>query len=427
MSRFASALLVLTLVLNPLLVPAAHAGERFTSVAAAEARVMHLADRRLALMPGVAAAKWQSGAAVVDEARERAVIEGALAGAERLDLAPEPVRAVFEAQIRSARAVQLALHARWREHGYDFAEPVPDLAGGVRPQLDALTHEMLTALYVLASARAMGPASAVTDREAAPTEATAALRHALAGVRLQPGRRPELARIAVSGVLRIATTGDYAPFSVEHDGELRGADIELGTRLATALHAHPVFLRTRWSGLLADLGAGAFDVALGGVSVTPERAAVASFSHPYLSGGKTILARCADAAQYRDLAALDRPGVRVIVNPGGTNEQYARAHLHAATLRVHPDNRSVFDEIRAGRADAMITDDVEVELQVRAHPELCRADPDTLTHAEKALLMPRDAALTAAVDAWLEEVQRDGLPARLLQRELDHARADTSP
>src|SRR6202035_3953367 len=115
---------------------------------------------------------------------------------------------------------------------------------------------------------------------------------------------------------------------------------------------------------------------------------------PSSSGGKTLLARCKDSARFHSgLASVDRPKVRVIVNPGGTNEQYVRSNVHQARIVVYPDNRAIFDEIAAGRADVMITDDVEVELQARHHPGLCRTFSGTLTHADKAILMPRDPNL----------------------------------
>ena len=66
---------------------------------------------------------------------------------------------------------------------------------------------------------------------------------------------------------------------------------------------------------------------MGGVSVTLERQKTAFFSAPYLRDGKTPIARCADKDKFADLAAIDRPEVTVIVNPGGTNEKFDRAHL----------------------------------------------------------------------------------------------------
>jgi cyclohexadienyl dehydratase len=170
--------------------------------------------------------------------------------------------------------------------------------------------------------------------------------------------------------------------------------------------------------LSADLAADRYDVALGGVSVTDERERQGAFSVPYQSGGKTIVARCSARQQLDTLREIDRKTVRVVVNPGGTNERYVREHLHRAQIRVHPDNRTVFDEILAGDADVMITDDVEADLQAYRHPELCRTFPGTLTRATKAVFMPRDAALKAAIDDWLRGAIADGVPARLLKNAL---------
>jgi cyclohexadienyl dehydratase len=168
--------------------------------------------------------------------------------------------------------------------------------------------------------------------------------------------------------------------------------------------------------MVDDLGRSAFDVSMGGVSITPAREAQGAFSVPYSSGGKTILARCADVRKFHaGLASVDRPKVRVIVNPGGTNEQYVRSTLHHARIVVFPDNRTIFDELTAHRADVMITDDVEAELQSQRHAGLCRAFPGTLTHADKAVFMSRDPDLVKAVNDWLTPALAAGEPARVLE------------
>jgi cyclohexadienyl dehydratase len=231
---------------------------------------------------------------------------------------------------------------------------------------------------------------------------------------------PAVQRISSSGLLRVGATGDYAPFSLETNGSLTGSDIELAQKLAEQLHARAVFIHTSWSSLLDDLGHSAFDLAMGGVSVTPARQAQGAFSIPYSSGGKTILSRCTDSRKFRGgITSVDHPKIRVIVNPGGTNEQYVRSNVHHARIIVYPDNRAIFDEIAAGHADVMITDDVEAELQVHHHPSLCRAFPGTLTHADKAILMPRDPDLVKAVNDWLAPAIAAGDPARLLKSYLE--------
>ena len=389
-------------------------------------RILELADQRLAVMPAVAAVKWQTHAPIFDPPRENAVIQRAADLGAPMGLSDEPLKHFFELQARLAREVQTGLHEEWKAHGYSYSEPVTTLAS-LRPKLDGLTVDILQAIYLaalvlqrddfedhyFALARQKLRTSGWTDQN----------RHELLvvlhSVHLTPV--PALQRISSSGVLRVGTTGDYAPFSLEMNGTLSGADIDLAQKLSAQMHARPVFVRTTWPSMLDDLGHGAFDVTIGGVSITPAREAQGAFSVPYSSGGKTILARCADAPKFhRGLASVDRRKVRIIVNPGGTNEQYVQSNIHHAQIIVFPDNRAIFDELQAGRADAMITDDVEAELQSHRHPGLCRAFSGTLTHADKAVLMPRDPDLVKAVNDWLAPAVAAGEPARALESYLSH-------
>jgi cyclohexadienyl dehydratase len=100
------------------------------------------------------------------------------------------------------------------------------------------------------------------------------------------------------------------------------------------------------------------------------------------------------------VAAIDGRDVLVVYNPGGTNEAFAKQHFPDARLQEYPDNRTIFDEIAAGRADVMVTDGAEVDYQARRHPGvLCPAMvPDAFDHFSKAYWMSRDDALKAAVD-----------------------------
>jgi cyclohexadienyl dehydratase len=405
----------------------ARAGEHFSSAAERLDSVFRLADERMSLMPAVAAYKWQAQAAIADPERERAVTTRAVAMARTMGLAPAGVRAVFDSQVRAARESQMRLHDAWRAHGFDFPAPIPDLARDLRPKLDRLSGDFLRALYLAAPEleRTDFAAPARIDTLRAPGWTDGDKREllaALARVRRIPfgtEAPARLARIKAAGTLRVGTTGDYAPFSIEQDGVLSGADIDLAASLAQRLGVAPVFVHTTWASMVDDLRSDQFDLAIGGVSITPARAAVAAFSVPYATGGKTILSRCEDAQKFETLAAVDQQGVRVIVNPGGTNEQYVRANVHRATVIVYPDNRATFEEILARRADVMITDDVEVELQTHRHPQLCRALAGTLTHADKAVLLPQgDAQLAGAVNAWLASAIQRAAPARLLEQEL---------
>jgi cyclohexadienyl dehydratase len=400
------------------------AATQFVTDDAAVERILELADQRLAVMPAVAAVKWQTHAPIFDPPRETAVIQRAQDLGAPMGLAGEPVKRLFELQARLAREVQGTLHEEWKARGFSYSEPVTTLAA-LRPRLDGLTVDLLQAMYlaapVLQRDEFQARYTALADQQLHSAGWNDQNRHdlldVLHSIRVAPV--PTLQRISSSGLLRVGTTGDYAPFSLEANGMLSGSDVELAQKLAEQLHARAVFVHTSWSSMLDDLGRGAFDVSMGGVSVTPARQSQGAFSIPYSSGGKTIIARCTDSGKFRGLTSVDRPKVRVIVNPGGTNEQYVRSNVHHARIVVYPDNRAIFDEITAGHADVMITDDVEAELQARHHPGLCRTFSGTLTHADKAILMPRDPELVKAVDDWLASAIAAGEPARMLKAYLN--------
>lgn len=224
----------------------------------------------------------------------------------------------------------------------------------------------------------------------------------LARAQTPPASR--LDEIIARGTLRVGLTGDYRPFSAldKATGQYSGLDVDLANALAASLGVKLEIVPTAWGALLADLAAQKFDVGMGGISVTLERQKTAFFSAPVMRTGKTPIARCTDKDRFLALTDIDKPGVKVIVNPGGTNEKFDRANLHAAEIVLFPDNARIFDELAAGHADLMITDSVETRLQQKLHPELCAVHPDApFDFGELAYLLPRDVAWQQYVNQWL--------------------------
>ena len=256
---------------------------------------------------------------------------------------------------------------------------------------------VLTTLAVLAGC-AMPPPSTGTP----PAPATA------------PVAKPatsHLDAVQSAATLRICTPGDYRPFSFQlADGNYEGIDVDLMAPFAASLGAKPQWIKTTWANLLPDLAAGKCDIAVGGVSVTTERQKRAFFSTPYMVNGKTPIARCADVGKYQSVAAIDQPSTRVIFNPGGSNERFARANFKQAKMTLHGENVTIFDEILANRADVFVTESAEAITQQKLKPGLCAINPDRpLQYGEMAWMLPRDdVAFKAYVDQWLHLAKATG-------------------
>ena len=232
-----------------------------------------------------------------------------------------------------------------------------------------------------------------------------------------------LDEIIARGVLRVGTTGDYKPFSFRANSSnpFIGLDIELAGQLAKALGVKVELVPTTWPTLMKDLDEDRFDISMSGVSISLERQKKALYSIPYLRDGKTPITRCENQERFQTLAQIDQPGVRLIVNPGGTNERFARANIKNAAIAVYPDNVTIFDQIVAGKADLMITDAIETRLQQKLKPQLCALHADKpFDFSEKAYLMPRDLLWKSYVDQWLHQSIDSGALATLLDKWLAH-------
>lgn len=227
-----------------------------------------------------------------------------------------------------------------------------------------------------------------------------------------PGAASHLDQILEQGYVRVCTTGDYKPFTYldPQTEKFQGIDIGMAKNLAEALGVEARFVPTSWPTLMQDFTAGKCDIAMGGISVNLDRQQKAYFSIPYFKGGKTPITRCENVDKFQTLEQIDQPGVTAIVNPGGTNERFARASLDEAEIVMYDDNVTIFQQIVAGEADLMMTDAIETILQANLNPELCAVHPENpFTYSEKGYLLPRgDEVWKAWVDQWLHLTKATG-------------------
>ena len=212
-------------------------------------------------------------------------------------------------------------------------------------------------------------------------------------------------------VLRVGTAGDYQPMSYfdPDAGKYVGFDAELAEDLA-AMGVELAYVKTSWPTLMEDTLAGKFDLAICGITITDARREQALMSEGYFGNGKTVLCRAEDADKYTSLEAINRPEVRVMENPGGLNEKFARENLPDASLTIHDVNQEIPGLVASGAADVMITEIMEAGYYVSQDERL--AAPlifEPFTHGELGVLMPKGSeALLAYVNSFLEKETRSG-------------------
>jgi len=220
--------------------------------------------------------------------------------------------------------------------------------------------------------------------------------------------------IKQSGELRVGVPGDYAPLAF-HDkqGHLAGFDIDMANSLGKVLHLNIQFVLSSWPTLTADLAADKFDIAMGGVTETPDRRKQFALSSPVLKNGKIALTQCSKINDFKSLENIDRKGVRVVVNPGGTNQDYVDRHIRYANVIRERDNAASLQSIRVGSADVMFTDLLEGDHYENKEPGVfCVSTSKILpgTASNKVYMMAKDNQyLLDAVNSWLSDENKSSL------------------
>ncbi|MBV1879603.1 MAG: gamma subclass chorismate mutase AroQ [Pseudomonadales bacterium] len=358
-----------------------------------------LMQQRLALMQAVAAYKWHHQLPIEDLQRETIVLNAAVDQGLKYNIKADSSQRFFQLQINAAKEIQQYWFDYWRLSPANEPSEILDLASVIRPRLIELGTDITKSL----AGQSGKPTTTATtlNIKGLKSETAAKLIQAIRHIERYNNL---LDQILHTGVIRIGTTGDYAPFSyADQNQKYTGIDIDMAQDLAASLDAKIEWVHTSWPDLMPHLKNRQFHIAMSGISINLQRQRTGYFTRPYHTGGKTPIIRCTDIGQYQSLEAIDQPQVNIIVNPGGTNEIFLRQNIQQANIAIFSDNRYIFDQLISSKADLMITDQIEVQLQTAKHPALCAALPNrNFTFSEKGYLLPPDETWKNYIDLWLD-------------------------
>jgi len=214
-----------------------------------------------------------------------------------------------------------------------------------------------------------------------------------------PANQPSVpAAASALPALRIGTSDDYAPFSAAG----AGFDVEVAKRMAADLGYRIEWVRFAWPELQARVAAGAFDLAMGGITWRAERSVLGEMSRAVAVSGPCVLSR--------------KPPGTVAVNRGGILERWARERFAAAQIRTVDDNRALPRLLEQGEVDAIVTDSAELAHFAKAGwQSQCEPPRDRKVYW---LAPGRAAELLPRVDGWLaaHEPQLQALRAQWLKQ-----------
>ena len=169
-------------------------------------------------------------------------------------------------------------------------------------------------------------------------------------------------KVQQAGILRVATTADYPPFEYYNEKqELDGFDIALIKQIGQRLGLRVEVTTYPFVDLPNAVANGFADVAIGAISVTPERQAIANFTNIYYSGTDAVLSRPeANPQNIQNTAALAAARLGVQVN--SIYQTYAQQKLidtglmPKQNLLVYVDTNQAVNALKGKQIDGVWMD-----------------------------------------------------------------------
>jgi L-cystine transport system substrate-binding protein len=189
--------------------------------------------------------------------------------------------------------------------------------------------------------------------------------------------------VKARGTLRIGMEGTYPPFNYKNEkGELDGFDVDIAKAVAGKLGVKPEFTTTEWSGILAGLQAGKYDVIVNQVAATDKRREAFDFSEAYVISYPQLIVR---ANETRKLdAPADLKGKKIGVGQGSNYAELAKS-IAGAEVRTYPGAPEYLQDLATGRIDVAINDSLlipylrgKTRLPVKAGAPIGKAESNAI-------------------------------------------------
>jgi polar amino acid transport system substrate-binding protein len=212
------------------------------------------------------------------------------------------------------------------------------------------------------------------------------------------------------GVLKVGMDV-FQPWAMkDKNGKLIGFEIDVATRLAKDMGVKVEFLPTAWSGIIPALLTGKFDVIIGGMGITPQRALQVNFTQPYEFSGMSIVANKKLAAGFSSLEDFNKPDVQIAVKLGTTAAAAAKKFLPKAKLRMFDTEPQAYQELRNGNVYAVIGSAPRPAYEAVDYSEtLFLPVKDTFTKEPIGFAMRKgDPDTLAFFNSWITVVNLEG-------------------
>ncbi|GHU42985.1 amino acid ABC transporter substrate-binding protein [Bacilli bacterium] len=221
-------------------------------------------------------------------------------------------------------------------------------------------------------------------------------------------------QIKDKGTLTVALNPEFAPFEFQviKDGKntIVGSDIDLANEIGKALGVKVKFQAMDFNNVLASVESGKADIAISGISATPERQKAYDFSTPYYTAKNVMIVQKSQANDYQSLQAFD--GKKVAAQKGTVQENIVTEQVKGSKLVSLTKNGQMINELKNGTVSGVVFEEPIAKAYVAANPDLTivsSIDFDSSKSDSYAIALPKNSGnLKKEIDKVIIQLKAEG-------------------
>lgn len=237
----------------------------------------------------------------------------------------------------------------------------------------------------------------------------------------QGQEKDQLAAIKKSGVLKVATSADYAPFEfhtmVDGKDKIVGSDIDLAKAIAKELGVKAEVSYMNFNTVLASLKEGKADLAISAISATDERKQQFDFTDNYYNPPQVVIINKKNKEIYRN--ANDLKDKNVGAQKGSIQEELVKTQLKGAKLVTIDKVPNMIVEVNQGSLAATVVEKTIAESYIAQNPDLMIADISLEPAPDEAfaIALPKESSeLQKELNQIIKKLNDEGKIEEFIQK-----------
>lgn len=218
-------------------------------------------------------------------------------------------------------------------------------------------------------------------------------------------------------VLKVGVDDTYPPMEFKDEKNVTvGFDIDVATEVAKKLDMKVEFISNDWAGIFLALESNKFDAIISSVSRNEERMETYSMSTPYIANAQVIVV---PADNTTILEPKDLADKNVGVQIGTTADESCAEYLKTTkfTLKQYDQVIQPFSDMKAGRLDAIIVDEVVARYYVQKDPASYKVSGARLTNEPIGMCFAKaNTELRDKAQKALDDLFADGTMKKLSEK-----------